>query len=126
MSVTKSTSSDLANSMTAGTYTSGSPFTSTEVDISAAHGATFDVSITNGATGPTVGASVQLQVSHDGGTTWVDRGYPLLAGTASSAVYRWTFYADSAEAGDVRVAAYGNTGQTVTLDMYWTIATAIA
>lgn len=125
MSVTKSNSSDTANTVTAGT-TEASPFTSTAVDLSAAHGAFFNVFLTNGATGPTVGAKVKLQVSHDAGTTWVDDGYPTYAGVTANGVYGWRWEFGENAPSQVRFAAFNNTGQNVTLDVYWTLATAIA
>jgi len=44
-------------------------------DLSAGYGAQVDIKLTNGATGPTVAAQVQIQVAADtGGTLFVNFG----------------------------------------------------
>lgn len=73
--------------------------------------------VTNGGTGPTVGCDVVVQVSNDGGTTWIEWSRQT-AGTTSSATYRFPFALGIGAGGDwgkYRVQFTGNTGQAVTV-----------
>jgi hypothetical protein len=90
--------------------------TSQAVDLSAGYGSVVDVRLTNGATGPTVGAQVQVQVATDAtGTLWVNFGGPLVASITGSAVSSWCVEVPIGVAA-VRTVSGSNTGQTVTLD----------
>ena len=90
--------------------------TSTGQDVSTGYGAQVDVQLTNGATGPTVAAQVQVQVAANAaGTLWVNYGGPLVGSTANSAVSSWSVEIPiGVEA--VRLVAGSNTGQNVTVD----------
>lgn len=123
MSTTKSNSSDTANTVTAGT-TEASPVLSTTINLGTAYGCVIDIEIVNGGTGPTNPGNWKIQVAHDG-STWIDHGYPVAAGVDASTTYSWSVRFGVAAPQSVRVAAFGNTGQNVTLNVYWTITTAI-
>jgi hypothetical protein len=61
--------------------------TSAAQNISAAYGGLLDITLTNGATGPTVAAQVRVQVANDtSGTLWTDLT-TFVAGTANNGVY---------------------------------------
>jgi hypothetical protein len=90
--------------------------TSQAVDLSTGYGSVVDVRLTNGATGPTVGAQVQVQVATDAtGTLWVNFGGPLVGSITGSAVSSWCVEVPIGVAA-VRTVSGSNTGQTVTLD----------
>jgi hypothetical protein len=90
--------------------------TSTTVDLSASYGAVVDIRLTNGATGPTVAAQVQVQVAADAaGTLWVNFGGPLVGSTTASAASSWSVEIPIGVAA-VRTVSGSNTGQAVTLD----------
>jgi hypothetical protein len=90
--------------------------TSSAVDLSAGYGAQVDVKLTNGATGPTVAAQVQIQVAADtGGTLWVNFGGPLVGTTANSGVSSWSVEIPIG-VNRLQLVAGSNTGQAVTVD----------
>lgn len=90
--------------------------TSSSVDLSAGYGAVVDVTLTNGATGPTIAAQVQVQVAADsGGTLWVNFGGPLVGTTTNSAVSKWSVEIPIGAAA-VRIVSGSNTAQNVTLN----------
>jgi hypothetical protein len=90
--------------------------TSATVDLSAAYGAEVDIKLTNGATGPTIAAQVQVQVADDAaGTLWVNFGGPLVGPTGNAAVSSWSVEIPLGVAA-VRTVSGSNTGQNVTLD----------
>lgn len=98
--------------------------TSSAVDVSAAYETILDLSLTNGATGPTIAAQVKVQVAADtSGTLWVDL-CTLQGGTANSGVYTWTVRIPSA-AQAFRTVAGSNTGQNVTLNVDYSRITAL-
>jgi len=82
-------------------------------DNTTSYGGAWQLRLTNGATGPTVPAQIQIQVSPDD-TEWFDLGGPLVAGTANDGVYEWTVVIDHAFQ-YTRGLAGSNTGQDVTL-----------
>lgn len=88
--------------------------TGASVDLSAAVAAQAEIKITNGGTGPTLPAQVQIQTSGDN-TSWFDYGPPLVGGVAASAPYSWSVELPFG-AKNVRLVGSGNTGQAVTLD----------
>lgn len=98
------------------TLTAGASDTvSSGVNLSAGYGAQVDIRLTNGASGPTVAAQVQVQVACDAaGTLWVDYGGPLQGGVANDGVYSWSVEIPiGVEA--VRLVAGSNTVQDVTI-----------
>lgn len=91
----------------------GGSTTSSAVDLTTKLGGTLTAKITNGASGPTIGCSVYLEVSHDN-SAWKEfaRG---MAGVTANAVYPFAFdippsilYA--------RTRFQDNTGQPVTVE----------
>jgi hypothetical protein len=99
--------------------------TSSAVDLSAGYGAVVDIKLTNGATGPTVAAQVQVQVAADsGGTLWVNYGGPLVGSTSNSAVTQWSVEIPIGVAA-VRTVSGSNTAQNVSLDCDVSNVTAI-
>ncbi len=121
ISKTRAAFSNDGATLTAG----GSNSTSTGVDLTAAYGCTVDLTLTNGSTGPTVAAQVQIQVANDSsGTEWVNFGGPLVAGTTASTAYSWCVEIPFAM-GAVRVVAGSNTGQSVTLSADYSKVTSV-
>lgn len=98
--------------------TSNAPGTSTngtELNLSAAYGAVVTARITNGATGPTVGADVVVYV---GGATGEKREFArVTAPTTNSAVTDFVIEIPPA-AMFVNVDVTGNTGQAVTAEVF--------
>ena len=89
---------------------------SSSVDLSTGYGAFVNVKLTNGATGPTVAAQVQVQVANDsGGTLWTNFGGALVGSTTNSAVSQFGVEIPIGCAA-VRIVSGSNTGQNVTLD----------
>lgn len=122
MALTKSrTSLYSATTLTAGAGNT----TSAAQDLTASYGTQVDIQLTNGATGPTVAAQVQVQVADDAtGTLWVNFGGPLVGSTANSAVSSWSVQLPIG-VGAFRVVAGSNTGQNVVLDVDYDRVTAI-
>lgn len=90
--------------------------TSSAVDLSTGYGAQIDIQLTNGATGPTVPAQVQIQVAADtGGTLFVNYGGPLVGGTANNGVSSWSVELPIG-VNRFKLVAGSNTGQNVTVD----------
>lgn len=90
--------------------------TSSAVDLSTGYGAQVDIQLTNGATGPTVPAQVQIQVAADvAGTLFVNFGGPLVGSTTNSAVTSWSVDLPIG-VNRVRLVAGSNTVQNVTVD----------
>jgi hypothetical protein len=99
--------------------------TSSYVDINTGYGAQVNVVLTNGATGPTVAAQVQIQVTNDTGHTIVTNfGGALQGGVANSGVY---YFSVDLPIGvcSVRLVAGSNTAQNVTVDADISNVTAI-
>jgi hypothetical protein len=90
--------------------------TSSAVDLSTGYGAVVDIQLTNGATGPSVAAQVQVQVAADsGGTLYVNFGGPLVGSLTNSAVSKWSVEIPIGAA-SVRIVSGSNATQNVTLD----------
>jgi hypothetical protein len=90
--------------------------TSSAIDLSTGYGAQVDIKLTNGATGPTVAAQVQIQVAADtSGTLFVNFGGPLVGSTTASAVSSWSVEIPIG-VNRLQLVAGSNTGQAVTLD----------
>lgn len=122
MAATKSrTSLHSSTTLTAGAGNT----TSSSVDLSTAYGAVVDISLVNGATGPTVAAQVQVQVAADsGGTNWVSFGGALVGSTTNSATSSWCVEIPPGVAA-VRTVSGSNTGQNVSLSVDVSSITAI-
>lgn len=90
--------------------------TSSAVDLSTGYGAQVDIQLTNGATGPTVAAQVQVQVAADtSGTLFVNFGGPLVGSTANAAVSSWSVELPIG-VNRLRLVAGSNTVNNVTVD----------
>lgn len=87
--------------------------TATGVDLRTTYAALYAIKLTNGATGPTIPAQVQVQVSADD-SGYYNFGGPLVGGTANNAVSSWTVELPSA-AKYARTVSGSNTGQNVAL-----------
>lgn len=99
--------------------------TSSTIDLTGSYGTQVDIQLTNGATGPTIAAQVQIQVAADsGGTLFTNFGGPLVGSTASSAVSSWSVDLPIG-VGAVRLVSGSNTGQNVTIDADYSKVTAI-
>ena len=99
--------------------------TSDAVNLTDGYGATLDIKLTNGATGPTVAAQVQVQVSEDG-TEYYNFGGPLIGSTVNSAIVSWGGIIIPVGTQYLRCVAGSNTGQNVTVDADISEVTAIA
>lgn len=88
--------------------------TSSAVNLVDGYGAQVNMKLTNGATGPTVAAQVQIQVSADDTTYW-NFGGPLVGSTANSGVVSWSATIPIGVM-YLKLVAGSNTGQNVTVD----------
>lgn len=88
--------------------------TATAVTLDDGYGAALHVKLTNGATGPTVAAQVEIQVSADN-SEWYEMA-TLIGGTANSGVYSWGGIEIPIGVEYLRLVAGSNTGQNVTVD----------
>lgn len=99
--------------------------TSSWVDINTGYGAFIGITITNGATGPTIPAQVQLQTANDTGHTQiVNCGGAMTGGTANNGVYYFTIDIPIGVC-SVRLVAGSNTAQNCTVDADLSNVTAI-
>lgn len=90
--------------------------TSSSLDLSTGYGAQVDIQLTNGATGPTVAAQVQIQVANDvAGTLFTNYGGPLVGVVTALGVQSWSIDLPIGVA-RVRLVAGSNTGQSVVVD----------
>lgn len=117
-----STKVDLALQASA-TNTAGSTTTGSEFDVSDSYGVAVTATITNGATGPTVGCSVRVEVRNSGSGTWYTWASGT-AGTANNGVYSFAWDIPPTIA-RLRVVFTGNTGQSVTVQADGSELTAI-
>jgi hypothetical protein len=109
-------------SLTAG----GADTTATAIDLTAVFESQIDIKLTNGGTGPTIAAQVQVQVANDsGGTLWTNYGGALVGSTTNSAVSHFSVSIPIG-VGAVRLVAGSNTGQAVTVDADISKVTGIA
>lgn len=100
-----------AQSLTAG----AGDTTSGVQTIDAGYGAALHIKLTNGATGPTIPAQVQIQVSGDN-SEFYDFGGPLIGGTGNNEVRSWGGIVIPIGVEYVRLVAGSNTVQAVTVD----------
>lgn len=98
------------------TLTAGAADTTSDTLIVSPYGAEVAVWLTNGATGPTVAAQVQIQKSVDG-SKWADVGGALVGGTANSGVYSWMVELPGGFP-NVRFVCGSNTAQNVTVAVH--------
>lgn len=111
------------------TLTAGAANTNSSwIDLSTVYSALVDIFLTNGATGPTVAAQVQIQVANDynaGSPTKVTNfGGPLVGVTTNNGV---TYFSVEIPIGAaaIRLVAGSNTGQNVTVDADISTVTAL-
>jgi hypothetical protein len=110
----------LSKSVTApqASASNGAGSTTTSSSITVNYGVSIIAQVLNGGTGPTIGCSVNLQATTDGGTTWITMD-SRTAGTTNGANYAFRFDLGVCGAGGdwatVRVQFTGNTGQAVTV-----------
>ena len=110
--ITKATTVHLDNV----TLTAGAAATSSTIqDLTDVDNATVDLRITNGGTGPTVPAQIQIETSPDNGTNYFDCGGPLVAQTGNNVVTEWSGISLPPATLYVRITAGSNTGQDVTV-----------
>jgi hypothetical protein len=109
-----------AQSLTAGAGNT----TSSAVDLADGYGAALNIKLTNGATGPTVAAQVQIEVSNDN-SSWFKHGGPLVGATGNNAVSEWGGIEIPIGVKYLRLVAGSNTGQAVTVDADISEVTAI-
>ena len=88
--------------------------TSSTVDLQDGYGALAMIRLTNGATGPTIAAQVQLQISEDD-SSYYDYGSPFVGTTDNNDVIEWTVPIDIG-APYLQMVAGSNTAQNVTVD----------
>lgn len=89
--------------------------TSSAVNLEDGYGAALHVKLTNGATGPTVAAEVQIEVSADN-SEWYAFGGPLIGNTDNNGVSEWGGIEIPIGVEHLRLVAGSNTGQDVTVD----------
>jgi len=125
MAITKSrTSIWSGQTLTAG---AGST-TSSVVDLSAGYGSLVNIKLTNGASGPTVAAQVQVVVANDynagSPTLLTNFGGAFVGGVANNGVYYCAIEIPiGVEA--IELVAGSNTGQNVTVDADISTVTAV-
>jgi hypothetical protein len=112
MSLTRSVTQPQASASNAAAGTTNSS------SITVNYGVSIEAQVTNGGSGPTVGCTVNLQATTDGGTTWITIDSKL-AGVVANTTYSFRFDLGVCGAGGdwgtVRVQFTGNTGQAVTV-----------
>jgi hypothetical protein len=104
-----------AQTLTAGAGNTNSSW----IDLSTGYGAEISIKLTNGGTGPTVPAQVQIQSAADynagSPTLPINFTGALVGGTANSEVDYWSVQMPAPVAA-IRLVAGSNTGQNVTVD----------
>ena len=89
--------------------------TSTAITLDDGFGAVLHIKLTNGATGPTIAAQVQIEVSGDN-SEWYKFGGPLLSNTDNNGIESWGGIDLPIGIEYVRLVAGSNTGQNVIAD----------
>jgi hypothetical protein len=110
-----------ATSNAAGATTEGTP-----LSLMGKHGGILTGKITNGATGPTLQATIQVFIAHNAttpgaggeGADW-KLIYELPGGVAANAISRIKGYPIDAAAMQLHGRCTGNTGQAVTCELYF-------
>ncbi len=103
----------------------GADTTSSVVTLDDGYGATLHIKLTNGATGPTVPAQVQIEVSADN-TEWYEMGGPLKGNTDNNGEVSWGGIPIDVGVEYLRLVAGSNTGQAVTVEADLSEVTAIS
>ena len=98
--------------------------TSSAVTLDDGYGAALGIKLTNGATGPTVAAQVQIEASQDN-SEWYKFGGQLVGATGNSEVSSWGGIEIPIGVEYVRLVGGSNTGQHVTVDADISEVTAI-
>ena len=93
----------------------GATTTSAAVDLRLAYAAAVSIKVTNGATGPTVAATVQIQTSEDN-SEWYNFGGALQTSLGNGIVSQWGGIELPAATNYMRLVGTANTGQAVQLD----------
>lgn len=98
--------------------------TSSAVDLTDGYGATLNIKLTNGATGPTDAAEVQIRVSEDD-SEYYDFGGPVVGNTDNNGVVSWGGIAIPMGVQYLKLVAGSNTDEDVTVDADISEVTAI-
>ncbi len=117
----------------AGTSNAAGSSTRGALDLRTAQGGLLTVKITNGATGPTVGATVNIAVAHNAGSTPATAAagadwktiWSFTATTTANAVLEQSLSVDPA-AMHLQVEVTGNTGQAVTCESFLSEITSVS
>lgn len=88
------------------------------------YGAGLHIQLKNGATGPTIPAQVQMQVSPNN-TVFYNFGGPLKGGTSNNGVSSWGGIEIPIGVEYLRIVSGSNTGQNVTLNAAVSEVTAV-
>jgi hypothetical protein len=102
----------------------GGDTTSSAVTLDDGYGAALHIKLTNGATGPTVPAQVQIETSADN-SEWYEFGGALVGTTTNSDVVSWGGIEIPIGVEYLRLVAGSNTGQNVTVDADLSEVTAV-
>ena len=98
------------------TLTAGAGDTTTAaVTLDDSYGAALHLKITNGATGPTLPAQIQVEVSADN-AEWYDLGGAYVGGVANNGIYDWGGIPINIGVEYLRLVAGSNTDQDVVVD----------
>lgn len=111
MALTKS-GSNIVSSQSSSAGSSADAVNSGDVDVSGAYQAVIAGKVTNGATGPTVGCTVNVYVSRD--TTNYFLFQTIVTGVTNSAVYHFVFTLPDSTT-YAKIGFGGNTAQAVTV-----------
>lgn len=102
--------------------------TSSVIDLSAGYGSVIDIKLTNGATGPTIAAQVQVVVAnnYNGGspTLLTNFGGAFVGGVTNNGIYYASVEIPIGVAA-IELVAGSNTGQNVTVDADISTVTAV-
>jgi hypothetical protein len=85
------------------------------VDLTTGIGAALNIRLSNGASGPTVAAQVQVEVSANS-SDWYSMGRPFVGSTEDNDEIEWGGVEIAPAVMYLRLTAGGNTGQDVFLD----------
>lgn len=115
MAITKQAVTILAPTNVPAGTTAAAPVAGASVDVRAFAGGEWAYKITNGASAPTVAATLVLQTSHDG-TKWYD--YFAVGGAVAANGVLSSSVGMSAGVMYARAIAYGNVTNAVTVESY--------
>jgi len=99
--------------------------TSSAVTLDDGYGAAVHIKITNGGTGPTIAAQVQIEASADN-SEFYKFGGPLIGATGNSVVSSWGGIEIPIGVEYIRLAGGSNTGQDVVVDADLSEVTAVS